>query len=202
MIYTKKQAGSEMAEMALGGIRIYGEQEEMRASIAAVMDAIDAAFEGHLCMTKPGFKKSICSKIVSENPERVFSGVFGRMISEGRIQIAECRAETGSIYRSYFRTLDRHALEAALSAALDEIGKSAKCQISAVEKRLFGGRAWGTWSKTAIVVGILARPGIVRFLSRFEVAITPGARHAANTLQLHKFNSFGGMLAARSSLPG
>jgi hypothetical protein len=197
MLYTRKLPDCSLAEIPVGGITIYGEtQDQIMSAIAAVMDEIDGSLADHLCMNKRGFKGKVCTSISAEHPERVFSAIFGLMVSEGRVQIAECLAMNGSSYRAYFLSAKRNILERALEAAFVRILKSSSCALKDVEVILFGKRAWGTWTQTSMIVDILASNGLVSHVNRFEIKLSPGSQHAASKLQQCEFNVLGGIMAS------
>ena len=99
----------------------------------------------------------------------------------------------GSRYRTYFLSANRDSIEAALRSAFDRISQHSKCAIKDVETKIFGRRAWGTWTQTAMIVDILASSGLITYINRFEIELSPGSNRAANKLLQHEFNILGGI---------
>ena len=86
MLYTRKLVDHALAETAVGGITIYGEtQDEIVSAVIAATNHIERLLTDQLCMNKRGIRGKVCADIPAEHPERVFSALFGRAISEGKI---------------------------------------------------------------------------------------------------------------------
>lgn len=197
MLYTRKDFDRPLAELMVGGIAIYAETDaEIVAALKAVETDLLSAFETPLCMTYGGFKATVCGAIEAERPERIFSAVFGSLISNGTIEIAECSGASGGIYRAFFLSRRRSELEAALGSAFGAILGKPKCLVKDVEQALFGKRAWGTWTQTTTIIDMLASVGLIRHVDRFTVEIAPGARNARSQLQSIEFNFLGGLMAS------
>lgn len=178
MIYTRRLPNLN-ASLQLGGITLYGNTEsEISETISDASMSIENKLHQHIMLTMRGIRQGIIDTIVAEKPERVFSAIFGRLLSTGKIKVFLCQSYLHARYRAYVHSERTTRLETALTSCLRLLNKQTASSVSQVEEELFGSRAWGTWSISAMLIDRLAAIGFIEHIGKFEFTESDGLKYA------------------------
>lgn len=158
----------------LGGTTVYGPSEsETLEMIEIVGKIIDACCEMHLSVTRSVLGKLASDKLGEPLEKRLFGALLGSRIRLGHLCVIMCEAETGAEFRVFLHRSKVGPFTAAREIAKRMLRTEQQIMVKALEQKLFGERAYNTWSSTSHVLARLAFQGIALYKDRMTF-VAPG----------------------------
>ncbi len=161
---------SEVIGKKFGGVTLWAANEEQFSSaLNALRAGIEYVASMYLTTTKNVLRKKVEEHLKTERIEdRVFSAILGWSLRIGNLDTLICSSINDRPFRVIIHPVQLVRWAGALNLATGMLLKQDILLIRELEAKLFGARAYNTWSSTAHVLSYLNYKGTVKQLDEFS----------------------------------
>jgi hypothetical protein len=154
----------DAASMRLGGVTAWAENADvLKTGIRELQDSIEQTAALHLTVVRSVLKKLVVQRLDSlDLDDKVFSGVLGAALRSGRMDSVVCGSTNDKPYRVLMHASRSTRWLQSRETALEMLRTQGMVRVRDLEGKIFGARAYNTYSSTMHVLARLSYLGVVR----------------------------------------
>ncbi|MDP9010481.1 MAG: hypothetical protein M3N91_17550 [Pseudomonadota bacterium] len=148
----------------LGGLTVWAENDDiLKTGIRELQGSIEQTATMHLTIVRSVLKKLVVQSLESSDlDDKVFSGVLGATLRSGRLDSVVCSSTNDRPYRVLMHTSQSARWLTSRETALEMLRTKGTVRVRDLEGRIFGARAYNTYSSAMHVLARLSYLGVVR----------------------------------------
>lgn len=179
-LFTRRSTdGGVAASILLGGTRISaGTEEELKAELDRASSLILRALSEDDWTVRSYLKYTVSKDIDADNPERVFSGVFGHLLGKGEVCSLNCLSKNNVYYQIFYGGDKEFRVAESLRVIVARLMVSKQVSVADIRDDLFPGKPKASWPKTALLVDALNFVGHAGWLGKFDIQRSEGLEYA------------------------
>jgi hypothetical protein len=150
--------------MRLGGVTAWAENDDiLAAGVRELQVSIEQTAALHLTVVRSVLKKLVVQSLESSDlDDKVFSGVLGAALRSGRLDSVVCGSTNDKPYRVLMHVSRSARWSQCRETALEMLRIQGMVRVRDLESKIFGARAYNTYSSTMHVLARLSYLGVVR----------------------------------------